>query len=136
MDFHSRLLGVRSFLGLAEAESLTAANKRIANILRTAGDEGQGQVDPGLFEAPEELALHQAIQSVGDSHRQHLARRDYRQALQALAALKLPVDAFFAAVLVMADVPDLRNNRLAQLRRVRALFLDVADLSCLTTSGN
>lgn len=134
VDFHARLLGVRAFLGLPEAESLAVANKRIANILRTASAGGQ-QVDSALFEAAEEHALHAAIENVGDAHRQHLARRDYRQALQGLAALKAPVDAFFEAVLVIADAPAVRNNRLAQLRRVRELFLDVADLSCLSTPG-
>jgi glycyl-tRNA synthetase beta chain len=135
VDFHSRLLGVRSFLGLAEAESLAVANKRIANILRTAG-EGEHRVDPALFESAEESALHTAIEKAGSTHRQHLEHRDYRQALQGLAALKSPVDAFFEAVLVMAPSPALRNNRLAQLRRLRGLFLDVADLSCLSTPGS
>jgi glycyl-tRNA synthetase beta chain len=135
VDFHVRLLGVRSFLEQPEAESLAAANKRIANILRNAGAGGQG-VDPALFEAPEEGALHSAIERVAAAHHQHLARRDYRQALLGLAALKSPVDAFFAAVLVMAAAPGLRNNRLAQLRRLRELFLDVADLSCLSTSSS
>ncbi|MBL8200968.1 MAG: glycine--tRNA ligase subunit beta [Chromatiales bacterium] len=134
VDFHARLLGVRSFLGLPEAESLAVANKRIANILRSAG-AGDHQVDPALFEVDEERALHAAISKVGTTHRQHLAGRDYRQALQDLAALKPPVDAFFEAVLVMADVPAVRDNRLAQLRRLRELFLDVADLSCLSTTG-
>lgn len=134
VDFHARLLGVRSFLGLPEADSLAVANKRIANILRTAGT-GTREVDPALFEADEERVLHTAIEKVGVAHRQHLARRDYRQALQDLAALKGPVDAFFEAVLVMADVPAVRGNRLAQLRQLRELFLDVADLSCLSTMG-
>jgi glycyl-tRNA synthetase beta chain len=132
VDFHARLLGVHAFLGLPEAESLAVANKRIANILRTAG-AGDQQVDPALFEAAEEHALHAAIGKVGDTHRQHLAQRDYRQALLGLATLKSPVDAFFEGVLVMADIPAVRNNRLAQLRRLRQLFLDVADLSCLST---
>jgi len=117
VDFHARLLGVQSFLGLAEAESLAVANKRIANILRTAG-AGDQRVEPALFEAPEERSLHLAIEKVSAGHRQHLAQRDYRQALQGLAALKAPVDAFFEAVLVMADVPAVRQNRLAQLRRL------------------
>jgi glycyl-tRNA synthetase beta chain len=134
VDFHARLLGVRAFLALPEAESLAQANKRIANILRTAGAGGQ-QVDAALFEAGEERALHAAIEQVAASHRGHLARRDYRQALQSLAALKAPVDAFFEAVLVMAEAPAVRTNRLAQLRRLRELFLDVADLSCLSTPG-
>ncbi|MEO8225124.1 MAG: glycine--tRNA ligase subunit beta, partial [Gammaproteobacteria bacterium] len=134
VDLHARLMGVQSFLGLAEAESLAVANKRIANILRTAGAGGQ-RVEPALFEAPEERTLHLAIEKVSEGHRQYLAERDYRQALQGLAALKAPVDAFFEAVLVMADAPAVRNNRLAQLRRLRGLFLDVADLSCLSTSN-
>lgn len=132
VDFHARLLGVGSFLKLPEAESLAVANKRIANILRTAA-AGDQRVDPALFESPEEHALHAAIEKVSGAHEQHLARRDYRQALQSLAALRSPVDAFFEAVLVMADTPAVRDNRLAQLRRLRDLFLGVADLSCLPT---
>jgi len=132
LDFHARLLGVRSFLGLAEAEGLAVANKRIANILKTAG-EGDHRVDPALFEFAEEGELHTAIEKVAGTHSQHVNKRDYRQALQDLAALKAPVDGFFAAVLVMAPSPALRDNRLAQLRRLRGLFLDVADLSCLAT---
>lgn len=135
VDFHARLLGVHAFTGLPEAESLAVANKRIANILRTAGS-GDHAVNPSVFAAPEEGALHAAIEKVSIAHRQHLLRRDYRQALQGLAALKLPVDAFFDAVMVMAEDPTLRNNRLAQLRRLRELFLNVADLSCLPTTGN
>ncbi len=135
VDFHARLLGVHSFMELPEAESLAVANKRIANILRTAGTGGH-DVDPAVFEAPEERTLHAAVEKVTKTHRQHLSRRDYQQALQGLAALKSPVDAFFEAVMVMADDMALRNNRLAQLRRLRELFLDVADLSCLSTASN
>jgi len=134
LDFHARLLGVHAFMGLPEAESLAVANKRIANILRTAGT-GSREVKSAAFEASEEHALHAAIEKVTRAHQQHLSRRDYRQALQGLAALKSPVDAFFDAVMVMADDLALRNNRLAQLRRLRELFLDVADLSCLSAAG-
>ena len=134
VDFHARLLGVAAFLKLPEAESLAVANKRIANILRTAA-ASDSRVDASLFESPEEHALHAAIEEVSGRHRQHLARRDYRKALQSLAALRSPVDAFFEAVLVMADAPAVRDNRLAQLGRLRDLFLDVADLSCLPTPG-
>lgn len=136
-DFHQRLLGVRSFQALPEAASLAAANKRIANILRADGAAASSaEVDPALFDAPEERALHQAIDSLQSSHHENLRSRDYRTALQGLATLKAPVDAFFDAVLVMADDPAIRRNRLAQLQRLRALFLDVADLSCLTTPGS
>ena len=135
LDFHARLLGVRAFMGLPEAEGLAIANKRIANILRTA-DIGDSVVEPAAFTTSEERELHLAIDRVGGAHHQHLGCRDYRQALLGLAALKTPVDAFFSAVLVMADDPVQRNNRLAQLRRLRELFLDVADLSCLTAPGS
>ncbi|MCL4720816.1 MAG: glycine--tRNA ligase subunit beta, partial [Gammaproteobacteria bacterium] len=108
-----------------------SANKRIANILRTA-TAGASPVDPGLFEADAERALDAAVGRVAAAHGQFLAERNYRQALRSLAALKAPVDAFFEAVLVMAEDPALRQNRLALLQRVRSLFLDVADLSCLS----
>jgi glycyl-tRNA synthetase beta chain len=135
VDFHARLQAVHAFMGLPEAESLSVANKRIANILRTAGSGG-AEVEPAIFEAAEERALHECIEEVARTHQQYLSRRDYRQALRGLAALKTPVDAFFEAVMVMADDPALRNNRLAQLRRLRELFLDVADLSCLSAGGS
>lgn len=111
---------------------MIAANKRIANILRTAGSYDQ-VVKVELFVTPEETALQNTIELIGATHRQHLKGRDYRQALQGLAGLKGPVDTFFSAVMVMAEEPALRHNRLAQLGQVRALFMDVADLSCLTT---
>lgn len=136
-DFHERLLGVRAFQALPEAASLAAANKRIANILRTGANDGrQDTVDPALFDAPEERALHDAIAALEAGHHEALRRRDYRGVLQGLATLKMPVDAFFDAVLVMADDPAVRRNRLAQLGRLRALFLDVADLSRLTVPAD
>ncbi|MEZ5564176.1 MAG: DALR anticodon-binding domain-containing protein [Gammaproteobacteria bacterium] len=137
VDFHKRLLGVRAFQLMPEAESLAAANKRIANILRTANtDQTASAVDPMLFDAPEEQALHREIEVLQAKHNENLEHRDYHRVLQGLATLKAPVDAFFDAVLVMADDPAIRRNRLAQLGRLRALFLDVADLSCLSASGS
>ena len=83
-----------------------------------------------------EGALHQAVENAAAALSQHLQRRDYEQALWALAALRSPVDNYFGAVLVMAEDATVRSNRLAQLRRLQQLFLDVADLSCLTGSPN
>lgn len=131
VDFHARLLGVCAFMQLPEAESLAVANKRIANILRTANNE-VGVVDPSLFSFSEEVVLHQSVEKAAAAHTRHLHRRDYQRALCALADLRTPVDDYFSAVLVMADDAAVRNNRLAQLRRLQQLFLDVADLSCLT----
>lgn len=131
VDFHARLLGVCAFMQLPEAESLAVANKRIANILRSAKTDTRA-IDPSLFSFSEEGALHQAVEKATAAHMQYLQRRDYQQALCALADLRAPVADYFSAVLVMADDASVRNNRLAQLRCLQQLFLDVADLSCLT----
>jgi glycyl-tRNA synthetase beta chain len=133
LDFHQRLLAVREFAGLPEAASLAQANKRIANILRNTPVDAGALVDPDLFESGEELTLHKAVAAARDAHQAALAQRDYRGSLVRLAALRAPVDAFFDAVLVMAEDPARRRNRLAQLQGLRGMFLDVADLSCLPT---
>lgn len=132
VDFHVRLTSVRAFMQLPEAASLAAANKRIANILR--GAEGvDGDPDPALFQAGEERNLHAALLRVMGHHGERLQRREYAAVLESLAGLRIPVDAFFNAVMVMADDARLRRNRLALLQRLRQLFLDVADLSCLSS---
>jgi glycyl-tRNA synthetase beta chain len=131
VDFHARLLGVCAFMQLPEAESLAVANKRIANILRNA-NTGTSAIDPSLFSFSEEGVLHQAVGKAAAAHTRHLQRRDYQQALCALADLRTPVDDYFSAVMVMADDAAVRSNRLAQLRCLQQLFLDVADFSCLT----
>ena len=92
-------------------------------------------VDRALLLEPVEHALADAVDAAVADTDPLLAARDYVGGLEDLAALRAAVDAFFGAVLVMADEPALRNNRLAQLRRLRTLFLDVADLSCLSTPG-
>jgi glycyl-tRNA synthetase beta chain len=132
VDFHARLAGVCAFMALPEANSLATANKRIANILRNAQVSGARDMPvTDRFEFAEERSLHAAVLKVEAQHRSHLERRDYQRALTDLATLRTPVDAYFEAVLVMADDPAVRSNRLAQLRQLRELFLDVADLSCM-----
>ena len=130
LDFHQRLDAVRSFLKLDESESLAIANKRIANILRSADATADG-VDPSLFQADEERALSDAVNAVLPRHQADLEERNYTSVLHNLAALREPIDAFFDSVMVMAEDEAQRNNRLAQLTRLRELFLDVADLSCI-----
>ncbi len=130
LDFHQRLEAVRSFLELDESESLAIANKRIANILRSADAAADG-VDPSLFQADEERALSDAVDAVLPRHQADLEERNYTSVLHNLAALREPVDAFFDGVMVLAEDEAQRNNRLAQLTRLRELFLDVADLSCI-----
>ncbi len=131
LDFHARLEAVRAFMSMSEAPSLAVANKRIANILKGVQDEIPGPVDPALFEAAEERRLHDAVEGLLPLHAAGLAARRYGEVLQRLAALRDPVDAFFTAVMVMTDDVARRRNRIALLRRLRGLFLDVADLSCL-----
>jgi glycyl-tRNA synthetase beta chain len=133
-DFDRRLRAVRTFMTLDSADSLAAANKRIANILRKADDIGPQPVVAELFEHPEEASLHQAVSSILPALQADLRNRKYASVLQRLAGLRSPVDTYFDKVMVMADDSRLRNNRLAQLRQLRELFLDIADLSFIPGS--
>jgi len=132
VDFELRLQAVQKFLELDEAQSLASANKRIANILRQADVADVGEVSEKRFEEDAERALYDALVAAGETVRPLLDERDYTRALQALAALRTPVDRFFDDVMVMADDAAVRSNRLALLGALRALFLDVADISRLS----
>lgn len=134
VDLDRRLRAVQAFMTLDSAESLAAANKRIANILKKAGDIGPQLVVAELFEQPEEVSLHQAVDSILPALQADLRSRKYASVLQRLAGLRSPVDTYFDRVMVMADDSRLRNNRLAQLRQLRELFLDIADLSFIPGS--
>ena len=131
LDFDARLRALGAFLKLPDAQALSGANKRIANILRKAeGDPGTG-VDAALLGPAEETALAAALTAVTPGVEALLARRDYTGALRELARLRPAVDAFFDKVMVMAEDAAVRANRLRLLGGVRALFLEVADLSRL-----
>ncbi|HSN52224.1 MAG TPA: glycine--tRNA ligase subunit beta, partial [Woeseiaceae bacterium] len=132
VDFELRLQAVQTFLELDEAQSLASANKRIANILRQAEVTETGAVSDKRLEEDAERALYDALVAAEATVRPLLDERDYTRALQALAALREPVDRFFDDVMVMADDAAVRNNRLALLGALRALFLDVADISRLS----
>jgi glycyl-tRNA synthetase beta chain len=132
VDFELRLRAVQAFLELDEAQSLASANKRIANILRQAGTTETTDISKKLLEEAAERALYDALVSAEATVRPLLDARDYTRALQALAALREPVDRFFDDVMVMADDEDVKTNRLALLGGLRALFLDVADISRLS----
>lgn len=131
-DFDARVRAVSAFAGLAEAEALAAANKRIANILRQADPaESRGPVDPALLAAGAEAALHAALSEARSALEPLLAARDYVATLKRLAGLRDPVDAFFTDVMVMADAAAVRANRLRLLAGLRESFLQVADISVL-----
>ena len=131
LDFEARLKALAQFVARPEAESLAAANKRTANILRKA----DASIPPAASEAQlrenAERELHRALQSLRAVVDSAVAARDYSGALTALAGLKPQVDAFFDTVLVMDPDPQLRANRLALLQELRGLFGGIADLSRL-----
>jgi glycyl-tRNA synthetase beta chain len=127
-----RLDAIAAFRALPEAASLAAANKRIGNILRKAeAIDPRHAVDASLLAEPAERALDAAIAAVAPRAERSLAALDYAGALRTLAGLREPVDAFFDAVMVNADDPALRRNRLALLGGLHRLMNRVADLSKL-----
>jgi glycyl-tRNA synthetase beta chain len=134
VDIHlvpTRLAAVRSFEALPESGALAAANKRIVNILRKADSEAAFAVDRARLAAGAEHDLWLAFQKLEPVVDDHCARSDFAGALLALAAAKPAVDRFFDDVLVMADDPAVRANRLALLRGVAQTMNRVADISKL-----
>ncbi len=130
-DFEARLRALVAFLPNPAAASLTAANKRIANILKKSAGSTMLRVDPALLRVEAEHALHRELSAARPGVEAALARRDYAAAFTALAALRPVIDAFFDAVLVNDSDTALRDNRLALLAELRALFTRIADLSRL-----
>ncbi|MFZ5483078.1 MAG: glycine--tRNA ligase subunit beta [Pseudomonadota bacterium] len=124
----ARLAAVAGFRSLPEAQSLAAANKRIGNLLKKAGETGTG-VDVALFESAAEADLHAALLAVRPEVESALANLDYTAALTRLAGLRAAVDRFFDEVMVMAEAPLVRANRLALLASLSATMNCVADLS-------
>ena len=131
LDFDNRLRALAGFLQLPDAAGLTAANKRIANILRKAGEQPSPRVDPGLLTDPHERALAADVEALRLDVERLVTARRYADALARLASLRGSVDAFFDHVLVMADDVRVRANRLALLAALSRLFLHIANLSRL-----
>jgi glycyl-tRNA synthetase beta chain len=129
-DFSERVNAVTAFRQLPEAESLSAANKRIANILKKI-DKVDSKINESLLQESAEKDLYQTLQQLTGTVTPLFEQRDYQQALSELARLREPVDRFFDDVMVMVDDDKLKNNRLALLQSLRSLFLQVADLSRL-----
>ena len=128
-----RLAAVRAFATLPEAPALAAANKRVGNILKKSEDAPTEGVDSALLTEGAEAGLAQALQSTAPAADAAFERGDYTASLQALAALKAPVDRFFEDVMVNAEEPALRRNRLALLGRLHRAMNRVADLSRLAS---
>jgi glycyl-tRNA synthetase beta chain len=126
-----RVHAVRTFQGLPEAVALAAANKRVGNILKKVEGGVVPHVDSALLIEPAESALASALAAVQPVADAAFRRGDYAESLQTLAALRTPVDAFFDTVMVNADDPALRANRLGLLAQLHAAMNRVADLSKL-----
>ncbi len=130
-DVQKRLEAVRAFGELPEAPALAAANKRVGNILKKADQAVQAQVDAAVLAEVAEKDLYAALQSVAPKAQQQFAAGDYTASLQTLAALRAPVDAFFEHVMVNAEDPALKANRLGLLATLHEAMNRVADLSRL-----
>ncbi len=131
LDFDRRIEAVSHFRNLTEAEALAAANKRVSNILGKQKGEIATDVDADLLQEDAEKALASALAEVEHDLQPVFEQGDYRTALEKLAALRDVIDSFFDNVMVMADDEAVRANRLALLKRLRRLFLGVADISLL-----
>ena len=126
----SRVKAVREFMSLPEAVSLAAANKRIGNILKKS-DAVTSIAQAALLAEPAERSLFDAMKATAPEFDKHFAAQNYTAALQSLATLKIPVDAFFENVMVNAEDAALRANRLALLNDLHVMMNKVADLSKL-----
>jgi len=134
-DIDLRVRALNAFAKTETAEHLAAANKRVANILAKADELDGTPADSNLFVHEAEHALHEAVSRVGSTLRPLLADRNYQSALDELAQLRGPVDAFFDGVMVNAEDPAERSNRLRLLGGLRALFTQVADLALLSSAA-
>ena len=128
-----RLEAVRAFSTLAEAHALAAANKRVGNILKKVEGEVKAEVNTNLLIEPAEIALNSALSKVKPDADKLFESGDYTASLKALAALKSPVDDFFDNVMVNADDPALKANRLGLLAILHQTMNRVADLSKLAS---
>jgi glycyl-tRNA synthetase beta chain len=130
-DIPKRLSAVRAFAALPEAPALAAANKRVGNILKKAEGTVEPRINEALLVEPAEKALADALKLIAPKADAAWAAGQYAENLQALAALKGPVDDFFDKVMVNAEDPALKANRLGLLATLHAAMNRVADLSRL-----
>ena len=129
LDFDQRIRAVQSFSKVSQASMLADSNKRVANILAKSEVSVADNVDESLLSEPAEQELYKAVQQAQKAVKPLLETADYTQVLQTLVSLDAPLTQFFADVMVNSEDAALKNNRLALLKQVRALFLTVADIS-------
>jgi glycyl-tRNA synthetase beta chain len=134
LDFDRRIRAVKLFSALPEAASLSAANKRIANILKKSGTvSAASEVKDTLLHEPAEKKLHAEIEKLMPQIEPLCAGGKYAEALSKLAGLRKVVDEFFDTVMVMTDDEAVKKNRLALLQRLHQAFTRIADIACLQT---
>lgn len=131
LDAMSRMRAISEFRGTPAAVSLSAAVKRIGNILKKQGIDGELPVAASVLSEADEKSLYAAMEQVAPGVREQLKARQYTEAMASMSSLKEPVDAFFDNVMVMVDDTTVRDNRLGLLQQVHALCSDVADISQL-----
>jgi len=129
LDFDQRIRAVQAFSELSQASMLADSNKRVANILAKSEVSVADTVDEALLSEPAEQNLYANVQQAQTVVQPLLEQADYTQVLQTLASLDEPLTQFFDQVMVNSEDAALKNNRLALLKQVRALFLTVADIS-------
>jgi glycyl-tRNA synthetase beta chain len=137
-DAVARAEAVTAVRGSEDFAAVSAAFKRMKNILAQAAEKGiaaGGSVEADLLREPSEQALAERSAAVAERVKSLSAEKDYRAALESVATLRGPVDAFFEAVMVMAPEPEIRANRIALLRRVLKDFSGIADFSEIVTAG-
>ncbi|MEY4593588.1 MAG: hypothetical protein RIR18_2483 [Pseudomonadota bacterium] len=132
-DIPKRLAAVRAFAALPEATALAAANKRVGNILKKVEGVVEAKVNAALLQEAPEVALNAALAEVAPKAEAAFAAGDYTTSLQALSALRVPVDNFFNDVMVNAEDPALRANRLGLLATLHLAMNQVADISKLSS---
>ena len=132
LDIDRRIQALQLFRGQSAAASLAAANKRTRNILRKAAVNEIGEhVDPQWLQDASERTLVEQIDAIAETVERQRRARDYDAVLGELSQLRGALDHFFDEVMVMADEPELRANRLAILQRLERMLLSVADISLL-----
>ncbi len=133
VDFDQRVHAVSAFRALPQADALAAANKRVSNILAKVQGAIPTAVNPALFSEPAETVLYDALKAASAVASAKLDNGNYSAALNELAALQAPVDAFFETVMVNAEDAAVRANRQALLGQLQQQFLQIADISLLTS---
>jgi glycyl-tRNA synthetase beta chain len=131
-DFDKRMKAVTQFTGLESADSLSASNKRVSNIIAKNG-VGTSALDSSVFVDAAEVGLYETLMVVRKDNDKALADGDYQAALTSMLALSDPLDRFFTEVMVMTDDESVKNNRLALLSEVRTELGRIADISLLSS---